>query len=508
VEPVLIMAPPAPAVAPAPQGDVILTSAPATDDLLTEQPLGPAAAGLPETPASSDRVDAAAPAPINGLFAAAGASAEAAPAASATVAAAPEQSTTAAVSDQPAKAAPAPNQSATAAAVSDQPAKAAPASLPASAAAIAQAVHAAHAANLAQKTKSGSPGERPDGSPTEAQPSAAVEALADTPAPTRSQASERAARASSHPLVQALAAANGQMSAVVTEAAAAPAEIEATTVAAEAPALASEASSAEEVGPAAKPIAPPAADLLQAPTKSAATAAEKVKPDSARPNEAKPADGAAAAPAPSGKVSASKVEPSRSAEAAAPVQAAVEAPAADSLEAASPFEAARGEAARTEAQAQARLDAAPRGAPETVAKLAAQIMRKLEQRSTRFELALDPAGLGGVQVSLEINARGELAAHMSFDRPEAAAELRSRAQELHRALEQAGFELGQDALSFEHGGQREFAGRDGQAQNERQGAHHARAFEAALHNAELADFLPAGPHRLLSRARSGVDLTI
>jgi flagellar hook-length control protein FliK len=203
---------------------------------------------------------------------------------------------------------------------------------------------------------------------------------------------------------------------------------------------------------------------------------------------------AAATPAP----------PRREAQAAAET---AEPASAEPLEATARYEPLAAEARRAEAQA--RTDAAVvRGAPETVAKLAAQLVKKLEQRSTRFELALDPAGLGGVQVSLEINARGELAAHMSFERPEAAAELRSRAQELHRALEQAGFELSRDALSFEHNGQREFAGRDGQEQGGRPAVHHARAFEAALNTAELADFTQAGSHRLLSRARPGVDVRI
>jgi hypothetical protein len=168
---------------------------------------------------------------------------------------------------------------------------------------------------------------------------------------------------------------------------------------------------------------------------------------------------------------------------------------------------AAAEARHAEAQAQTRADAVIRGAPETVAKLAAEIARKLEQRNTRFELALDPAGLGGVQVSLEINARGELAAHMSFERPEAAAELRGRAQELQRALEQAGFEVGKEVAQLRAWRPARVRRREG-AREDRPGAHHARAFEAALNTAELADGLPVAPQRLLGRARSGVNLTV
>lgn len=85
---------------------------------------------------------------------------------------------------------------------------------------------------------------------------------------------------------------------------------------------------------------------------------------------------------------------------------------------------------------------------ETLADLSAQIVRRLEGRSTRFEMALTPEHLGRVDVSLEIGEDGGLTAHLMFDTPAAAAELRSRVDELRRQLEQAGFQLGRDALEF------------------------------------------------------------
>jgi hypothetical protein len=145
-----------------------------------------------------------------------------------------------------------------------------------------------------------------------------------------------------------------------------------------------------------------------------------------------------------------------------------------------------------------------RGAPETVAHLAAQIVKKLEGRHTSFDIQLDPAGLGSVQVKMEINAQGELSAHMNFERADTAADLRSRAQELQRALEQAGFDLSRGSLSFEHG-QRE----PGQHQADgRPARSHGRAFADALRTAEEADVLPGGPIRLQARTRMGVDVRI
>ncbi|HEY1225393.1 MAG TPA: flagellar hook-length control protein FliK, partial [Brevundimonas sp.] len=96
----------------------------------------------------------------------------------------------------------------------------------------------------------------------------------------------------------------------------------------------------------------------------------------------------------------------------------------------------------------AGLSSLSRATIETTAHLAAQITRKLEGRSTRFEMALTPEGLGRVDVSLDIDADGQLAARLAFDNPVAAMDLRGRVDELRRQLEDQGFKLADDALQF------------------------------------------------------------
>ena len=149
-----------------------------------------------------------------------------------------------------------------------------------------------------------------------------------------------------------------------------------------------------------------------------------------------------------------------------------------------------------------------RGSPETVANLAAQILKKLDGRSTRFNVELTPAGLGRVDVSVEINAHGRISTSMAFDNPQAAADVKARSADLQQALEQAGFDMS-GGMNFDVAGQQNrqgqgFAGSDG-GQGER--SFRGRAFQAALDTADEADS-QAGSLNLRRGLRSAVDVRI
>jgi flagellar hook-length control protein FliK len=145
-----------------------------------------------------------------------------------------------------------------------------------------------------------------------------------------------------------------------------------------------------------------------------------------------------------------------------------------------------------------------RGAPQTVANLAAQIVKKLDGRSSRFDVQLDPVGLGKVDVRIAIAADGRMSAAMRFDTPQAAAELKSRSAELQQAMEKAGFNLS-GGMSFDVASDR---GQGGQAQNQQADAGAAfrgRAFQAAL---DTADAAPPPQLTLRRTALAGVDIRI
>ncbi|CAN5263544.1 hypothetical protein BH11PSE2_BH11PSE2_18480 [soil metagenome] len=146
---------------------------------------------------------------------------------------------------------------------------------------------------------------------------------------------------------------------------------------------------------------------------------------------------------------------------------------------------------------------AGRLAAHTVAHLAAQIIDKVGAKTTRFDVQLDPAGLGKVDVKIEIGAGGQMTAAMSFDNPQAAAEMRGRAGELQSALERAGFDLSKGGLSFDMSGQNNGQGLfEQQADQQRRPTWRGHAFT------DLASVADMPPPILRASASGGVDVTI
>lgn len=141
---------------------------------------------------------------------------------------------------------------------------------------------------------------------------------------------------------------------------------------------------------------------------------------------------------------------------------------------------------------------------EATAQIAAQILRKLEGRSTRFEMSLTPDELGRVDVKLDIDSEGRLAARLAFDNPAAATDLRGRADQLRRELEDAGFHLADDAFEFTE--RDSGSSRFDRGQDARHGQN--RAFAAASRlNAEI-DVAQPPRWMALSLSPAGVDLKV
>ena len=141
----------------------------------------------------------------------------------------------------------------------------------------------------------------------------------------------------------------------------------------------------------------------------------------------------------------------------------------------------------------------------TTAELAAAMIHRLGNRSTRFDMILTPETLGSVEVSIEVGADGQMSARMAFDNPQATAEMRARAEELRRQLTEAGFDVAENALEFTD---RENDPRGGFNQFMSDSRSGRRAFLGATRLADVAD-TPAVPvWTPLNLVRTGVDMKV
>ncbi|EJL23124.1 Flagellar hook-length control protein FliK, partial [Caulobacter sp. AP07] len=154
-----------------------------------------------------------------------------------------------------------------------------------------------------------------------------------------------------------------------------------------------------------------------------------------------------------------------------------------------------------------------KAAPETVAHLTTEIASKAQVgKTSRFDVVLQPEGLGRVDVRIEIAKDGKLTAALNFDNPQAAADLRGKSGELRQALADAGFNVADNALSFDSS--RQNGGQNPNAFFNFQGGEHGRqAFQGRAFQSALAeDPIPLSPSALLPglrvAERSGVDVKI
>lgn len=200
--------------------------------------------------------------------------------------------------------------------------------------------------------------------------------------------------------------------------------------------------------------------------------------------------------------------------AASAIEAAVSADASDEAAASdAPVDAASPEAPPSAQTAHATRESLgstlSRAAIDATAQIAAQILKKLDGRSTRFEMSLTPDELGRVDVKLEIDAEGRLAARLAFDNPAAATDLKGRVDELRRQLEQQGFQLSEDALEFTQRDSGSSAFDRGQDSRQGQDGSQSRAFSAASRLNTEADIVAQPPRwQSLSLAPTGVDMKV
>ena len=80
--------------------------------------------------------------------------------------------------------------------------------------------------------------------------------------------------------------------------------------------------------------------------------------------------------------------------------------------------------------------------------LAVEIAASAKSGKSRFEIRLDPAELGRIDVRIDVDRNGQVTSHLTVEKPETLAMLRQDAPQLQRALEDAGLKTGDGGLQF------------------------------------------------------------
>jgi len=80
--------------------------------------------------------------------------------------------------------------------------------------------------------------------------------------------------------------------------------------------------------------------------------------------------------------------------------------------------------------------------------LAMEIAASAKSGNSRFEIRLDPADLGRIDVRIDVDRNGQVTSHLTVEKPETLSMLRQDATQLQRALDNAGLSTGNDGLQF------------------------------------------------------------
>jgi len=92
--------------------------------------------------------------------------------------------------------------------------------------------------------------------------------------------------------------------------------------------------------------------------------------------------------------------------------------------------------------------AAATNAPVPLSGLALEIAVSARSGKSRFEIRLDPADLGRIDVRIDVDRNGQVTSHLTVEKPETLSMLRQDAPQLQRQLDDAGFKTGNGGLQF------------------------------------------------------------
>jgi flagellar hook-length control protein FliK len=88
------------------------------------------------------------------------------------------------------------------------------------------------------------------------------------------------------------------------------------------------------------------------------------------------------------------------------------------------------------------------GAAVPLSGLAVEIAASVQSGKTHFEVRLDPADLGRIDVRIDVDRNGQVSSHLTVEKPETLSMLKQDAPQLQQALNDAGLKTSSGGLQF------------------------------------------------------------
>ncbi|WP_186418112.1 flagellar hook-length control protein FliK [Bosea sp. CS1GBMeth4] len=161
--------------------------------------------------------------------------------------------------------------------------------------------------------------------------------------------------------------------------------------------------------------------------------------------------------------------------------------------------------AHAQAEAAARTASAEAGRPTPLHVVPVEIGARALAGNKRFDIRLDPAELGRIDVRLEISDKGDVSAKLTVDRVETLQMLQRDARTLERAFEQAGLKPSEGGIDMSL---RDSADQSGSRQQQRQDDETPRGRRAWVQTSEDSALVGEVASRPRGSRLGGVDLSI
>lgn len=94
------------------------------------------------------------------------------------------------------------------------------------------------------------------------------------------------------------------------------------------------------------------------------------------------------------------------------------------------------------------VSAAPNAVAVPLSGLAVEIAASAKSGKTRFDIRLDPADLGRIDVRIDVDRNGQVTSHLTVEKPQTLSMLQQDAPQLQRALDDAGLKMNGNGLQF------------------------------------------------------------